>query len=80
MERSSDPYRARVHAEISIHDAIAAVEHFAASYPAERLDDFTANRLEKAARLIRQRVATDRFSAMAAADLAKRSYNQTAEK
>lgn len=61
MAKHGTQYRAYVDCEISIHAAIAAVEHFAANYPAERLDDFTANRLEKSARLIRQRVGDHRY-------------------
>lgn len=62
MAKSSNPYRASVQAEISIHAALDAVEHFAAHYPAERLDDLTAARLARAATVIRQRVAADRFN------------------
>jgi hypothetical protein len=47
--KSSDPNRAHVRAEISIHDALAAIEHFAANYPVERLSAQDAMRLRRAA-------------------------------
>lgn len=55
--KSTQPQRAYVRAEISIHSAVDAVEHFAANYPEERLDTFTAGRLIRAARLIIARAA-----------------------
>lgn len=42
-----------VSAQISFHEAIAAVEYFADKYPAERLCLLQAERLERAASAIR---------------------------
>lgn len=58
---STHPQRAYVRAEIDIHSAVDAIEHFAANYPEERLDTHTAGRLIRAARLIIQRAATYKF-------------------
>jgi hypothetical protein len=60
--KSSEPFRARAHAEINIYDTLDAVEHFAAHYPAERLDIRDANRLLRAAALWIRRAAAAKFS------------------
>jgi cation transport regulator ChaC len=60
--KSSEPFRARATAEINIYDTLDAVEHFAAHYPAERLDIRDANRLLRAAALWIKRAAAAKFS------------------
>jgi hypothetical protein len=57
MKSSSNPYRAEARAEINIYDTLDAVEHFAANYPAERIDIRDANRLLRAAALMIQRAS-----------------------
>lgn len=51
-----DPYRAHITADISIHDAIKAIEHFAEHYPEDRLTEDYARRLVAAGGKIQGRV------------------------
>lgn len=62
--KSSDPMRANARAEINIYDTLDAVEHFAANYPAERIDLRDANRLLRAAALIIRRAAHAQLQAI----------------
>ena len=62
--KSSDPMRASARAEINIYDTLDAVEHFAANYPAERIDIRDANRLLRAAALMIRRAAHARIQAV----------------
>lgn len=55
--KSTNPYAARVVAEIDIHQAVAAVEHFADNYPDDRQSIVIFNRLFTAAEKIFDKVA-----------------------
>lgn len=53
--KSTNPYAARVVAEIDIHQVVAAVEHFALNYPEDRMSLCISDRLHEAANMIRNK-------------------------
>lgn len=53
--KSNDPSRARVVAEISIGDAVSAIEHFAANFPEDRHSTYISRRLFAAAVVIERK-------------------------
>lgn len=59
--KHSNPSRALVRAEISIHDALDAIEHFAANYDPERLPADFHTRLHRAASLASCRALKNRI-------------------
>jgi hypothetical protein len=48
--KSTNPWSARVVAEIGLEDAVAAIEHFVENLPADRFSIYISDRLFKAAR------------------------------
>lgn len=59
--KHSNPSRALVRAEISIHDALDAIEHFAANYDPERLPGDFHTRLHHAASVASNRAIKNRI-------------------
>ncbi len=53
----ANPMRCQVRAEISFHEALAAVEALVRDYPAERLSHLQAEILEDAAICVRHKLA-----------------------
>jgi hypothetical protein len=53
--KSNSPSSARVVAEISIDQAVSAIEHFAANFPADRCSTYISRRLFAAAAVIQRK-------------------------
>jgi hypothetical protein len=65
--KSNDASRARVVSEISIDEAVKAIEHFAENYPDDRQSRFIADRLTLASRVIMTKVRAREMDELAAA-------------